>query len=336
MRIVFYIIRRIILMIPVLLGITFMTFALTRIIPGDPIELSLGPHASEDQIQSLRKEWALDRPVVVQYLTYLRNLCRGNMGTSIMTRRPVIEDIKTYFPATMELTFFAMLISVVIGIPLGVISAIKANKWPDTVARLYALIGVAMPVFWLGLLLLLLFYYKLGWLPEVGRLSSKLTPPAKITRFYLIDSLITANWDVLFDSLRHIFLPAFCLATAVIGVISRMTRATMLEVLRENFIKAARARGLSRRLVIWRHALRNALLPVVTATGIMFGACLAGAVLTESIFSWPGMGRYAIEAITFLDIEPIAGFTIVTTVVYVGLNLLVDIIYTVLDPRIKY
>lgn len=336
MRILFYIIRRLVLLIPVLIGITFMTFVLTRIIPGDPIELSLGPHASKEQIQMLRKQWAMDRPAVIQYLIYLRNLCRGDMGTSIMTRRPVLEDIKEFFPATIELTVFAMLISILMGIPIGVVAAIKANKWPDTVVRLYALIGVAMPVFWLGLLLLLLFYFKLGWLPEVGRLSPKLIPPEKITNFYLIDSLITGDWEVFLDSLRHIFLPAFCLANAVIAIISRMTRATMLEVLTENFIKAARARGLSGRLVIWRHALRNALLPVITVIGVMFGACLAGAVLTESIFSWPGMGRYAVKAITFLDIEPIAGFTIVSTLIYVTLNLLVDIIYTFLDPRIKY
>jgi peptide/nickel transport system permease protein len=336
MKILIYIIRRIILLVPVLIGITFMTFFLTRIIPGDAIELSLGPHSTPEQIQVLRQKWAMDRSVGVQYLMYLKNLCRGDMGTSIMTRRPVIADIKEYFPATIELTAFTMLICIVIGIPIGVIAALKANKWPDNVFRLYALVGVSMPVFWVGLLLLLLFYYKLGWLPEVGRLSSKLLPPQRITNLYLIDSLITWNWPVFWDSLRHIFLPAFCLANAIIAIISRMTRATMLEVLRENYIKAAVARGLSRKLVIWRHALRNALLPVTTVVGVMFGACLAGAVLTESIFSWPGMGRYAVEAITFLDIEAIAGFTIVSTLIYVSLNLLVDILYTVLDPRIKY
>jgi len=313
-----------------------MTFTLTRIIPGDPIELSIGPHATEEQIQRLRKKWALDRPVVVQYLIYVKNLCRGDMGTSIMSMRPVIEDVKEYFPATVELAVFAMLISILMGIPIGVIAAVEANKWPDTIVRLYALIGVAMPVFWLGLLLLLLFYFKLGWLPEVGRLSSKLSPPKSITNFYLIDSLLTGNWEVLFDSLRHIVLPAFTLANAVIAIISRMTRATMLEVLRENFIMAVRARGLSGKLVIWKHALRNALLPVITVIGVMFGACIAGGVLIESIFSWPGMGRYAVQAITFLDGEPIAAFTIITSIVYVSFNLLVDIAYTILDPRIRY
>ena len=336
MRIILYIIKRIILLVPVLLGITLMTFVLTRMIPGDPIELSLGPQASQEQVQVLRAQWGMDKPAWKQYLIYVGNMCKGDFGTSIMTRRPVIEDIKNYFPATVELTVFAMIASILIGIPIGVITAMKADKWPDTVARLYALAGVSMPVFWLGLLLLLLFYYKLGWLPEVGRLSSKFMPPPKITNFYLIDSLIAGEWRVFLDCLMHILLPAFCLATAVIAVISRMTRATMLEVLRENFIKAQRARGVPWRTIIWKHALRNASLPVVTTTGVMFGACLAGAVLTESIFSWPGMGRYAVDAITFLDIEPIAGFTIISTLIYVGVNLMVDVIYTILDPRIKY
>ena len=336
MRVLLYILRRLLLLVPVLIGITFMTFAMVRIIPGDPVELALGPHAGADQIEMLKQKWALDRPLAVQYWIYLRKICRGDLGTSIMTMRPVMEDIKAYFPATIELTVFAMLISILLGVPIGVVSAVKANRWPDTLVRLYAMVGVAMPVFWLGLILLLVFYYHLGWLPEVGRLSSALDPPTKITHFYLVDSLLTGNWEVFIDSLRHIFLPAFTLANAVIAIIARMTRATMLEVLKENFIRAARTRGLSRRLVVWRHALRNALLPVITVIGVMFGACLAGAVIIESIFSWPGMGRYAVDAITFLDIEPIAASTILSALIYVGLNLAVDVLYTLLDPRITY
>ncbi len=229
-----------------------------------------------------------------------------------------------------------MVISILLGIPIGIIAAVKKNRWPDFVTRLYALAAVSMPVFWLGLLLLLLFYFKLGWLPGVGRLDPQLSPPTSFTGLYLVDSLIAANWKVFFNALKHILLPAFSLSCVIMATISRMTRASMLEVMTENYIKAARAKGLSERIVIYRHALINSLIPVVTIIGVMYGVCLAGAVLTESIFSWPGLGRYAVKAITFLDLDAIMGFTLVATLIYVFLNLIVDVAYLVIDPRIKY
>jgi len=331
-----YIVRRLFLFVPTLIGVTMITFTISRLIPGDPIAVSLGPYASQEQIQLLRAKWGLDKPIHIQYLFYLRNLTRGDLGVSIHSKRAVLDDLKDFFPATFELTTASMLISILFGIPIGIIAAVKRNRWQDFVARLYALAGVSMPVFWLGLLLLLLFYFKLGWLPGVGRLDPRLSPPTSITGLYLVDSLVTANWKVFFDALTHILLPAFSLSCVIMATISRMTRASMLEVMTENYIKAARAKGLSERTVIYRHALKNSLIPVVTIVGVMYGVCLAGAVLTESIFSWPGLGRYAVKAITFLDLDAIMGFTLVATLIYVFLNLIVDVIYVVIDPRIKY
>ncbi len=331
-----YVLRRLFLMIPTLIGVTVITFTVSRLIPGDPIAVSLGPYASQEQIQLLRAKWGLDKPLYLQYLLYLRNLSRGDLGVSIHSKRAVLDDLKDFFPATFELTTASMLISILLGIPIGVIAAVRKNRWPDFVTRLYALTGVSMPVFWLGLLLLLVFYLKLGWLPGVGRLDPNLLPPTPITGLYLLDSLITANWKVFFNALKHILLPAFSLSCVIMATISRMTRASMLEVMRENYIKAARAKGLSERIVVYRHALSNSLIPVVTIIGVMYGVCLAGAVLTESIFSWPGLGRYAVKAITFLDLDAIMGFTLVATLIYVFLNLIVDIAYVVIDPRIKY
>ncbi len=331
-----YILKRLFLIIPTLIGVTIVTFTISRLIPGDPIAVSLGPYASQEQIQLLRTKRGLDRPLHVQYLIYLRNVSRGDLGASIHSKRAVLDDLKDFFPATFELTTASMVISILLGIPLGIVAAIKKNRWPDFVARLYALAGVSMPVFWLGLLLLLLFYIKLGWLPGVGRLDPQLSPPTSITGLYLLDSLITSNWKVFFNALKHILLPAFSLSCVIMATISRMTRASMLEVMTENYIKAARAKGLSERMVICRHALRNALIPVITIIGVMYGVCLAGAVLTESIFSWPGLGRYAVKAITFLDLDPIMGFTLVATLIYVFLNLMVDVAYTIIDPRVKY
>ena len=336
MKVWAYIVRRLFLILPTLVGVTMITFAISRLIPGDPIAVSLGPNASQEQIQLMRAKWGLDKPLHLQYLHYLRNLSRGDLGVSIHSKRAVLDDLKDFFPATFELTTASMLISILFGIPIGTIAAVKKNRWPDFVTRLYALAGVSMPVFWLGLLLLLVFYFKLGWLPGVGRLDPHLSPPASITGLYLVDSLITANGRVFFNALKHIHLPAFSLSCVIMATISRMTRASMLEVMTENYIKAARAKGLSERTVIYRHALRNSLIPVVTIIGVMYGVCLAGAVLTESIFSWPGLGRYAVKAITFLDLDAIMGFTLVATLIYVFLNLIVDVIYVVIDPRIKY
>jgi peptide/nickel transport system permease protein len=331
-----YILKRLVLFIPVLFGVTILTFSISHIVPGNPVLVALGPHATPDTVKALREKWGLDKPVYVQYLIYVKGLLKGDLGTSIHTNRPVLRDLKAYFPATLELTTASMLLCLMFGIPLGIVAAVKKDRAIDHMTRVFSLIGVSMPIFWLGLLVLLLLYFKLGLFPGGGRLSSLTFPPKHITGLYILDSLLTGNWATLKESVSHMILPASCLGFAVIGVISRMTRSSMLNVLDEDYIKTARAKGLKDRKVIYQHALRNAILPVITISGVLYGQLLAGAVLTETIFSWPGMGLYTVTSIMYLDFQPIMGFTIIVALVYVVINLLVDILYVLFDPRIRF
>jgi peptide/nickel transport system permease protein len=264
----------------------------------------------------------------------MKNLVRGDLGTSFQTNRAVIDDLKQFFPATFELTVVSLIFTLLLGIPLGIVAATKRDKWIDHITRVFSLTGVSMPIFWLGLILLLLFYFKLGLFPAGGRLSSSLPPPRGLTGFYLLDSLLTMNWPVFWNSLWHILMPSLCLAFAIMGVISRMTRSSMLDVLNQDFIRTAEAKGLPQRLVIYKHALRNAMIPVITVVGVMFGRLIAGAVLTETIFSWPGMGLYTVQSIMYLDFQPIMGFTILVAFFYVSVNLITDILYGLFDPRV--
>jgi len=330
-----YILKRLLLLIPVLFGVTILTFSISHVVPANPALVVLGPHATPDRVKVLKEKWGLDKPVYIQYLIYLKGVLKGDLGTSLHTNQPVAEDLKAYFPATFELTTASMFLCLMFGIPLGIIAAVKKDKMIDHITRIFSLIGVSIPIFWLGLLLLLVLYFKLGFLPGGGRLPSLAVPPKHITGLYILDSLLTGNWEILKESVIHIILPASCLGFAVIGVISRMTRSSMLNILGEDYIKTARAKGLKERKVIYQHALRNAILPIVTISGILYGQLLAGAVLTETIFSWPGMGLYTVTSIMQLDFQPIMGFTIVVAFVYVVLNLLVDILYVIFDPRIR-
>ena len=331
-----YILRRFLLLIPVLIGVTMLTFFISHIVPANPVSVALGPHATPDSMRALSEKWGLDKPIYVQYVIYLRGLLKGDMGTSMNTNRPVAKDLRAYFPATFELTTMSMLFCLVFGIPLGIIAAMRKDTAIDHTTRVFSLIGVSIPIFWLGLLALLLFYFRLGLLPGGGRLSSSMFPPKSITGLYIADSLLTGNWPALKDSLIHIILPASCLGFAVMGVVSRMTRSTMLNVINEDYIKTARAKGLKERKVIYQHALRNAILPTVTISGVLYGQLLAGAVLTETIFSWPGIGLYAVSSIMFMDFQPIIGFTILVAIVYVTINLIVDVLYVLFDPRIRF
>jgi len=331
-----YIIRRLFLFIPVLLGVTVLTFSISHVVPANPVLVALGPHATPDTVKALREKWGLDKPIYTQYLIYLKGLLKGDLGTSLHTNRPVARDLKAYFPATFELTTASMVFCLVLGIPLGIIAAVKRDRLIDHVTRVFSLIGVSMPVCWLALLALLLFYFKLGLLPGSGRLSPLTVPPSHITGLYVLDSLLTGNWATLKESITHLILPASCLGFAIIGVISRMTRSSMLNVLDEDYIKTAKAKGLRENKVIYQHALRNAILPVITISGVLYGQLLAGAVLTETIFSWPGMGLYTVTSIMHLDFQPIMGFTIVVAFVYVVINLVVDILYVLFDPRIRF
>jgi len=334
-----YIFRRILLLIPVLIGMTLITFSVSHLIPGDPAALSLGPHAHKDQIVAYRHELGLDRPVYVQYWIYLKDLVHGDFGRSLTTHRPVGEDLREYFPATFELTLIALLITVIMGIPLGIISAVKKDKWPDHISRVFSLTGVSVPIFWLGLLLQMVLSYRLGWLPMNGRVEAQVLamhPLHTITGLYILDSLITGNWAVLGSCLAHILLPAITLSYASLAVVTRMVRSSMLDVMEQDYVRTARAKGLSERLVVYKHALRNALIPAVTVIGLTFGMLLGGAFLTETIFSWPGMGRYAVGTITSLDFPAIMGVALIVALAYVTANLLVDVFYALIDARIRY
>ncbi len=335
MKLYQYILRRLLFLIPVLLGTVTITFFLMYAVPSNPARMIAGPHATGDQLKHITKELGLDQPLYIQYFRYIGRLLKGDFGRSILTRRPVLQELKTYFPATFELTLVSMLIMVPLGILFGVISAVKRNSIADHSIRIFALSGVSMPIYWLGLILLLVFYFKLGILPGPGRIDPYITPPKDITGLYLLDSLITGNWEAFTNSLKHIILPAITLAYATTGMTARITRSSMLEVIQAEYIKTAKAKGLSPRAIIVRHALRNALIAPITLIGYEFGYLLAGAVLTETIFGWPGLGRYAVESMTNVDFPAVLGVVILMTFIYVIMNLLVDIAYVIIDPRIR-
>jgi peptide/nickel transport system permease protein len=320
-----------------LLGITLLSFALSQAVPADPVTANLGEQAAADPqvVAAFRHEWGLDRPLPVQYLVYLWNLLHGNLGTSISTRQPVLTDLQQRFPATIELAVVAMTLSVVVGIPVGILSAVKRDTLVDQVARVGALVGVSMPLFWLGLVALLVFYARLGWAPAPGRLGATVPAPPLYTGFLLIDAVIAGRSDAALDALHHLILPAAVLSTYNLGVLARLVRGSTLDVLAEDYVRTARAKGLGERAVTVSHAARNALIPVVTVIGLGFGRLLSGAVIIESVFAWPGLGLYAFRSATSLDFPAIMGVGIVIAIVYVGANLLVDIAYGLIDPRIQ-
>ncbi|HEX5692671.1 MAG TPA: ABC transporter permease, partial [Roseiflexaceae bacterium] len=330
-----FISRRLIGLVLVLVGVSIITFALSQLVPVDPVASALGQNAREEQIEAYRKELGLDRPAVLQYFSYVGRLLQGDFGKSIRTRRPVADDLRDFFPATIELSIAALLVAIALGIALGVISAIRRNSWIDGLARVFALVGGSLPIFFVGLLVLALFYSKLRWLPGPGRLDAVLKPPPRFTGMYTVDSLIAGNWPLFRNSLSHLVLPAVTLGYFSTAVLLRMTRSSMLEVLNQDYVRTARAKGLRDSGVILRHALKNAMIPVLTTIGIVFGSLLSGAVLTETIFGWPGLGRYATTSVTSLDLPAVMGVTLVAAVVYPVVNMLVDIGYHVLDPRIR-
>ena len=322
---------------PMLLGITLLSFVLSQAVPADPVTANLGEQAAADPqaVAAFRHEWGLDRPLPEQYAIYVWNLLHGNLGVSISTRQPVRLDLQQRFPATIELAIVAMALSVVVGIPLGILSAARRDSVLDQVTRVGALVGVSMPVFWLGLVALVVFYARLGWAPAPGRLSATLSAPPLATGFLLIDSLLAGRPDAAMDTLHHLVLPAVVLSTYNLGVLARLMRGSTLDVLGEDYVRTARAKGLDERAVMLRHAARNALIPVVTVIGLSFGRLLSGAVIIESVFAWPGLGLYAFRSATSLDFPAIMGVGIVIATVYVVANLLVDVAYAFIDPRIQ-
>lgn len=320
-----------------LVGITLLTFLLSHAVPADPVTASLGEQAAADPavVAAFRHEWGLDRSLPEQYGIYLWNLVRGNFGISISTRQPVWLDLRQTFPATVELAVVAMAASILAGIPLGVLSAVKRGRLIDHLTRVISLVGVSMPIFWLGLIALVVFYARLGWAPSPGRLSATLGPPPMVTGFLLIDSLLAGRPAVARDALSHLLLPAAVLATYNLGIVTRLMRGSTLDVLGEDYVRTARAKGLAEGAVTLRHAARNALIPVITVIGLSFGRLLSGAVVIETVFAWPGLGSYAFRTATSLDFPAIMGVGIVVATIYVLANLLVDLAYALIDPRIQ-
>ena len=334
MKLAAYILKRLFLMVIVMAGVATIVFFITHVIPADPVGAILGGNAPPALVDQMKKQLGLDKPIPIQFVNYLYDVAHGNFGVSLASNRPVIVDIKEFLPATLELAVVAIFFSIIFGISFGVASAVKRNELIDHISRVFAILGVSMPVFWLGLLLLLLTYYHLGWFPGGGRHSLFIFPP-HVTGLVLFDSLITGNWEAFFDALRHVVLPAFVLGYNSTASIARIMRASMLDVLQQDFIRTAKSKGLSKRVVIFRHAMRNALIPVVTVIGIDFGSLLSGAVLTETVFSWPGLGRYIVKALLVLDYPAVIGGTLFIAFVYSLVNLAVDILYAVFDPRMR-
>ncbi|MBZ4659707.1 MAG: binding-protein-dependent transport system inner rane component [Desulfacinum sp.] len=336
MRLLRYIAKRLLHLVPVLLGVTVLVFVISHAIPGDPARMMAGQKASREAVENLRRSMGLDRPLHEQYLRYMKGLLHGDLGRSVRSQRPVVEDLKDFFPATLELTLASMTLCLVVGLPLGILSAVRRNRPLDHASRVFSVCGVSMPVFWLGLMLLLLFYRNLQWLPGSGRLDVGLDPPASVTGLYLVDALLEGNRPVFVNALSHIILPAFCLSYVYLAVITRIVRSSMIAVMEQDYVTTARANGISEPVVILKHCLKNSLIPTVTIAGLSVGELLGGAILTETIFGWPGMGKYVVDSVNFLDFPAIMGFTLVVSLSYVLINLAVDVIYAFLNPQIRY
>jgi len=329
-----YILRRIFILIPTLLGVSILVFLMLHLTPGDPAELLLGERATEEALVELREHLGLNEPLYIQYGMFLKRLMKGDLGETIWTRQKVWTEIKHRFPATIELTVAALCIACFFGIIFGIISATKQYSIFDYVSMIGALAGVSMPIFWLGLIFMLIFSLNLGWLPISGRLSVDINLEV-ITNFYILDAVLTRNWAALKDALWHIIMPAVTLSTIPMAIVARMTRSAMLEVLRQDYIKTAKAKGLSNFTVTFKHALRNALIPVVTTVGLQFGVALGGAILTETIFAWPGVGKWMYDAVMQRDYMVIQGGTLFIAALFVVINLCVDVLYAVINPRIS-
>lgn len=346
-----YLIHRLVSVIPTLFGVTIVVFLLLRLIPGDPAVAMLGEHAAKDNVERIREQLGLNRPMFLdaealkegdfegffdsQYIRYLGRLAQGDLGDSIHRRIPIAQELKHRFPATIELALSAMLVAVLIGVPAGIIAAARRNSVWDAASMIGSLIGVSMPIFWLGLMLIMLFAVFLGWFSVGGRLDPN-TELETITNFYIIDSIITGNMDALVDTLNHLVLPVIALATIPMAIIARMTRSSMLDVLQADYVRTAHSKGLRERVVLSRHALKNAFLPVITIIGLQTGSLLAGAILTETIFAWPGIGKWVYDAILGRDYPVVQSGVLLIALVFVLANLLVDVSYAYLDPRIHY
>ncbi|MGE3536901.1 MAG: ABC transporter permease [Candidatus Tectimicrobiota bacterium] len=330
------IVRRLASALPSLAGVIVVTFVLTRALPGDPAAFFAGPSASPQAIQDIRARLGLDRSLLSQFGLYVRDLGRGDLGTSLTTGQRVLQDLLLRLPASLELTLCGLLLAIGVALPLGIWAATRPGSWVDHTARVLTTAGVSLPTFFTGLMLVYVWYFLLGWVPApLGRLDVFVSPPPTITGFYVLDSLLVRDVDLLLACLHQLLLPAATLGLFAMAPIARMTRAAMLSVLSSEFITTARASGLAPGTILYTYALRNALLPVVTTLGMVFSFLLGASVLVEKVFAWPGMGSYALEALIASDYAPVQGFVLTMAVLYVGLNLLIDIVYGLIDPRVR-
>ena len=331
-----YIVSRLGLAVAMVLLASLVIFLIANAVPGDPVLLQIGDIAAANPVlvEAFRHKWGLDLPLWDRYWIFLDGLVHGDFGYSISSHRPVLDDIRDYAPATIELASVAFVLSLLVGLPLGVLAAVKRDSWIDHLARGVSLIGVSAPSFWLAFTMLAIFYGALDWAPGPGRLDPIAFPPDRVTGLLLIDTVLAGDWDTFHDAVAHLVLPSIVLASATLGLITRTTRAAMLEALSQDYVRVAKAKGLRARAVVLGHALPNALLPVVTLGGLAYANLLSGAVLTETIFSWPGLGRYTFQSAVALDFPAIMGMTVIVASVFVLVNLVVDVSYALLDPRV--
>jgi len=333
-----YVLRRLGFLVVLIIGVSLMVFIISHMVPSDPVVVNLSKRNLNNpkMVAAFKEKWGLDKPLHIQYLIYLKKLCQLDMGVSIKTKRPVIEDLKRYLPATAEMAFFGLMFAVFFGMIFGVISAVKRNSVTDQVVRALSVSGIAIPNFWISLVVLYIFYYKLGWAPGPGRLSPIMDPPATVTGMYTVDALLQGDWEVFWNTVHHLILPSLVLGLFTMGLITRTTRSSLLETLSQDYIRTARAKGLTERMIVVKHALGNALIPVITVIGLGFSNLLGGTVLVETIFGWPGIGMYAYKSATSLDFPAIIGVALFLAVNFVVINLIIDLLYGVIDPRVRY
>lgn len=331
-----YIVRRTLGTIPVIVLISLLLFLLIQAAPGDPADLLLPEEASSEDIEEARKRWGLDQPIWWQYLKFLTAAAQGDLGMSYRFADPVVQLIAERLPATIELSIFSILIAVLIAVPLGVWAGARPNSWVDNFGSLFGFFGISMPNFWFGIMLILLMSGMLNLLPSSGRDTYGIAGSDPITGLYILDSLLRGNWQAARDGLAYIIMPAVALGTNMMGILMRVTRSSVMEVMHEDYIRTARAKGASERIVLWRHAIRNALIPIITVVGLELGALLSGSIIVETVFSWPGTGQLLIAAITARDYPLIIGTVLTYTIIFVVINFVIDILYAVIDPRIRY
>jgi peptide/nickel transport system permease protein len=337
MQLVIYILRRLLLLVPLLFGVTLIVFILTRVvIQGSPIDRMVPPMASAEDREQIAEQFGLTDPILVQYVDYMRGVLTGDLGISFNTSRPVLDDLTKFFPATFELTTYAMILAFVIGIPLGVVAALRRDSWIDHLSRFLSVFGVAIPVFWLSLIAIYFLFYRWGLVAApIGRFNPRMSPPDQITGLYVVDSILTGNWVALSESLKVLILPVAILAFGAMAPLARMARSGMVDALDSQYVLAAKALGIPWRSIAMLYALKNALLPVITMTSVVYGFLLGGSVLVENIFAWPGLGRYAYDAIAGSDYPAIQGFILYAATMYVVLFILADLAYRLLDPRVR-